>query len=207
MSRYNSIVPNLCNDMHNGDDARCASSNRITTGDLWLAAEIPKLMQSPAYADNGAILITWDESTLPPAQVPIGMFVISPLAKGGGYVSTNRYTHASTLRTMQEIFGVRPFLAAAATATSLGDLFRDDPMSTNNLRLMAGAAPTKGQFQFTLTGMTLGRTNVIRASTNLTNWVLLRTNVATSDTLDFGDPAAGDFIQRFYQMFELPRGE
>src|SRR6266571_886860 len=83
VSRYNFIVPNLCNDMHSGNDARCASSNRITTGDLWLAAEIPKLMQSPAYADNGAILITWDESTLPPIQAPIGMIVISPLCKGG----------------------------------------------------------------------------------------------------------------------------
>ncbi len=203
-ARYNFIVPNLCNDMHNDNDARCASSNRIATGDLWLAAEIPKILQSPAYANNGAILITWDESTLPPTQVPIGMVVISPLAKGGGYASTNCYTHASTLRTMQEIFGVRPFLAAAAAAISLGDLFRDDPVSTNNLRLMAGAAPTNGQFRFALTGTTFGRTNVIRASTNLSNWVLLRTNLATSNTMEFTDPGAGDFIQRFYQMLELP---
>ncbi len=204
VARYNFIVPNLCNDMHNGNDPHCASTNRITTGDLWLAAEIPKLMQSPAYADNGAILITWDESTLPPAQVPIGMIVISPLAKGGGYPSTNHYTHASTLRSMQEIFGVRPCLAAAATATSLGDLFRDDPVSRNNLRLMAGAAQTNGQFQFTLTGLTLGKTNVVQASTDLSNWVLLRTNIATSNTMDFTDPAAGNFIQRFYQMLEQP---
>ena len=204
VARYNFIVPNLCNDMHNGNDAHCASTNRITTGALWLAAEIPKIMQSPAYANNGALLITWDESTLPPTQVPIGMIVISPLAKGGGYASTNHYTHASTLRTMQEIFGVRPFLASAAAATSLGDLFRDDPGSTNNLRLMAGAAPANGQFQFTLTGTTFGRTNVIRASANLSNWVLLRTNVATSNTLDFTDPAAPNFNQRFYQVLELP---
>jgi len=204
VARYNFIVPNLCNDMHNLNDPQCASTNRITTGDLWLAAEIPKIMQSPAYADHGAILITWDESTLPPTQVPIGMIVISPLAKGGGYASTNRYTHASTLRTMQEIFGLRPFLAAAATVTSLGDLFRDDPVSTNNLRLMAGPAQTNGQFQFTLTGLTLGRTNVVQASTNLSNWVLLRTNVATSNTMKFTDPAAGNFIQRFYQSLELP---
>jgi len=204
VARYNFIVPNLCNDMHNANDSRCASSNRITTGDLWLAAEIPRIMQSPAYANNGAILITWDESTLPPTQVPIGMILISPLAKGGGYLSTNHYTHASTLRTMQEIFDVRPFLAAAATATSLDDLFRDDPMSTNNLRLLTRLAPTNGQFQFTVTGTTLGRTNLVRAATNLSNWVLLRTNVATSNMMDFTDPAAGNFIQRFYQLLELP---
>jgi len=204
MARYNFIVPNLCNDMHNENDARCASTNRIRTGDSWLAEEIPKLMQSQAYASNGAILITWDESTLPAKQVPIGMILISPLAKSGGYASTNHYTHASTLRTMQEIFGVRPFLAAAAAATSLGDLFRDDPAFTNNLHLLAGAAQTNGQFQFTLTGMTLGKTNVVRASTNLSNWVSLRTNIPVSNTMDFTDPGAGSFIQRFYQMLELP---
>jgi hypothetical protein len=204
VAHYNFIVPNLCNDMHNANDARCASFNRITTGDLWLATAIPRIMQSPAYADNGAILITWDESTLPPTQVPIGMIVISPLAKGGGYASTNRYTHASALRAMQEIFGVRPFLAGAAAAASLGDLFRDGPGFTNDLRLVTGAAPTNGQFQFALAGTTLGRTNVIRASTNLSNWVLLRTNVTTSNNLEFSDPAAANFIQRFYQMLELP---
>src|SRR5262249_22764604 len=133
VARYNFIVPDLCNDMHNANDARCASSNRIRTGDLWLAAEIPRIMRSPAYVDRGAILITWDESTLPANQVPIGMIVISPLAKGGGYLSTNHYTHASTLRTMQEIFRVGPLLHAATTATSLTDLFLDDPFSTNNL--------------------------------------------------------------------------
>jgi hypothetical protein len=204
VARYNFIVPDLCNDMHNANDARCASSNRITTGDLWLAAEIPKIMQSPAYTNNGAILITWDESTLPATQVPIGMIVISRLAKGGGYANTNRYTHASTLRTMQEIFEVRPFLAGAASAVSLGDLFRDDPGLTNDLRLLTPLGPTNGRFQFTVTGTTLGRTNVVRASTNLSSWILIRTNVPTSNTMDFTDPVAGNFIQRFYQLLELP---
>jgi hypothetical protein len=204
VARYNFIVPNLCNDMHNENDARCASANRITTGDLWLATEIPKIMQSQSYANNGAILITWDESTLPAKQVPIGMILISPLAKFGGYTSTNHYTHASTLRTMQDIFGARPLLAGAAAAAGLDDLFRDHAESTNNLHLLAGAAQTNGQFQFTLTGMTLGKTNVLRASTNLLNWVLLRTNIPVSNTMDFTDSAAGSFIQRYYQMLELP---
>ena len=99
---------------------------------------------------------------------------------------------------------MRPFLAAAATATSLGDLFTDDPDSRNNLRLIARAAQTNGQFQFSLAGLTLGKTNVVKASTNLSNWILLRMNIATSNTMDFTDPAAGNFIQRFYQSLELP---
>jgi hypothetical protein len=43
------------------------------------------------------------------------------------YSNTIRYSHSSTLRTMQEIFKVDPprypWLGAAATATDLSDLF------------------------------------------------------------------------------------
>jgi hypothetical protein len=52
------------------------------------------------------------------------MVVVSPLAKAN-YSNSIYYTHSSTLRTMQEIFGVRPFLRDAANATDLSDLFAD----------------------------------------------------------------------------------
>jgi hypothetical protein len=51
------------------------------------------------------------------------MLVLSPLAKGGGYKSTVAVDHGSTLRSIQEIFGVSPYLRAAATANDLSDLF------------------------------------------------------------------------------------
>jgi len=37
--------------------------------------------------------------------------------------STIHYTHSSTLRTIEEIFGVIPMLRDAANATALRDLF------------------------------------------------------------------------------------
>jgi len=37
------------------------------------------------------------------------------------------YTHSSTLRTVQEIFGVTPMLRDAANATDLRDLFVSFP--------------------------------------------------------------------------------
>jgi hypothetical protein len=122
-ARYNFITPNLCNDMHNLTG--CPSSDHIRNGDNWLATEIPKLMASDAYKNNGAIFITWDESE--GGDFPIGMIVLSPLAKGGGYTNSIAYNHSSTLRTMQEIFGVMPFLGDAAHATDLGDLFSAFP--------------------------------------------------------------------------------
>ncbi len=51
------------------------------------------------------------------------MIALSPFAKGDGYANTIPYTHSSTLRTIQRIFGVTPFLGDAAQATDLSDLF------------------------------------------------------------------------------------
>ena len=128
VARYNFITPNMCNDMHTS----CPPlENPTKQGDeRWLAKWIPQIMASGAYQDAGAIFVTWDESEYaadcPTADCPIGMFVLSPLAKGGGYTSTVPYDHSSTLRTFQEIFRVSPFLRAAASATDLSDLFKPE---------------------------------------------------------------------------------
>jgi phospholipase C len=196
VARYNFITPNLCSDMHG--DGRCPTTfDRIRTGDNWLSVEIPRIMHSQAYSNNGAIFITWDESTLPPAFVPIGMIVVSPLAKGGGYASTNHYEHPSTLRTTQEIFGVRPFLYAAATAPSLGDLFRPTFSITS-------ATMTNGQFHFILSGVTSNKTNVVQASTNLMDWVSISTNLVATNRLAFADTNATNFSGRFYRVMQWP---
>ena len=58
----------------------------------------------------------------PLANCPIGMIVLSPVGKVS-YQNTVAYDHSSFLRTMQNLFGVSPYLGAAATATDLKDLF------------------------------------------------------------------------------------
>jgi hypothetical protein len=47
-----------------------------------------------------------------------------------GAVSMTHTTHSSTLRTVQEIFGLSPFLGDAAKATDLIDLFNELPKAT-----------------------------------------------------------------------------
>ncbi len=125
VGRYNFITPNMCNDMH---DECPPFGNTTRQGDDWLATWVPKIQASSAYQDDGAIFITWDEAgtadSCPSADCPIGMIVLSPLARGGGYTNTVAYDHSSTLRTVEEIFGVSPFLRAAASATDLSDLFK-----------------------------------------------------------------------------------
>ena len=125
LARYIFITPNLCHDMH---DTCAPVSNAIRQGDNWLASEVPKILASPAYQNSGALFITWDEGA--GGDGPIGLLLLSPLAKGGSYCSTSHYTHSSLLRTIQEIFGVTPLLGDAANAPSLVDLFSTTIVNT-----------------------------------------------------------------------------
>ncbi len=114
IANYNFITPNMCNDMHDCD---------VSVGDSWLSTEIPKIMNSAAYRNGGAIFITWDEGENN-SDGPIGMIVVSPQAKGNGYSNSIHYTHSSTLLTMEEIFGLSVRLGGSGTATDLSDLFK-----------------------------------------------------------------------------------
>ena len=83
-------------------------------------------------------------------------------------------------------------------------------IGTGTIIVNAAAAPillesprvVGGQFEFDVTGLTTGRTNVLQFSTSLTSWTALQTNVASgsSNTLSVAvQPGA-----RFYQLFQLP---
>jgi hypothetical protein len=125
VAQYNFITPNLCNDMHGGSGC---PADLIATGDTWLSHQIPMIMGSQAYMNGGAIFVTWDESE--GGENPIGMIVLSPLAKGNGYhVTTNpiKYYHSSMVRTVEEVFGLTPLIADAANQQNLSDLFSQYP--------------------------------------------------------------------------------
>lgn len=61
---------------------------------------------------------------------------------------------------------------------------------------------TNGQFQFTINGVTPGKTNVVQSSLDLSSWTSISTNVALSNSLQIIDSAASNFNLRFYQTFE-----
>ncbi len=119
VARYNFITPNLIDDMHDGT---------IQQGDTWLQNNLPLILNSSAYKNGGAVFLTWDEGE--GTDGPIGMILLSPFAKGNGYHNTTHYDHSSTLRTMEEIFGVSPMLGGAANATDLSDLFTVSALAT-----------------------------------------------------------------------------
>ena len=93
---------------------------------------MPVILNSTAYKQGGVLFITWDEGEGGSApgdtgDGPIGMIVLSPKAKGGGYTNSIYYNHCSTLRTIEEIFHLTPILGDAANQTDLSDLFTSFP--------------------------------------------------------------------------------
>lgn len=191
--RFNFLVPNVTNDMH---DPSPGSPSTRKQGDDWLARELPKILNSQAYSNGGAIFITWDEGT-GSSDGPIGMIVLSPRAKGGGYNNSIYYDHSSTLRTVQNIFGLRPYLEDAAYATDLSDLFKSVKISS--------VKQIANNVQLTATNLIAGKTNYFQMSTNLafTNWINISTNVAAGTSLTTTNAGLGG-AQKFFRAVELP---
>ena len=130
--QFSFIVPD---DYHTGEKFEPGYSgtdprHKYLQQDNWLSTEIPKIMASAQYKAGGAILILWDEtafgnSTDPnPTNDPhSGCILMSPWAKKH-YGSSVAFTHVSTVRSIQEIFGATsPWVGLAGTSNDLQDLF------------------------------------------------------------------------------------
>ena len=112
---YSLIVPNLCNDMHD-----CS----ITTGDNWLKANLPAILNSPACTvDKCLLILTWDEDDGSQSNQVLTIFAGSG-AKTGGVTSSVAYTHFSLLRTIENIFGLPNQTSKDAAASPMTDMLR-----------------------------------------------------------------------------------
>ncbi len=193
IGRYNWITPNLTNDMH---DLAFGSSSALWQGDTWLAQELPSILNSSAFSNNGAVFLTFDENAFN-GYSPIMMAVLSPLAKGGGYVSTTFYDHSSTVRTMQDIFGVGPYLGDAVNATNLAELFHNPTLTPSR---------TIGLTRLDLSDIAVGKTNYVQSSPDLVHWTTISRVAAEfpHQTITVSDPDVGDQARRFYRVVEAP---
>ncbi len=66
---YSFIVPNLCNDGHD-EPCKDGKAGGPAQVNKWLKANVPPILHSPAYRDNGLLLITFDEAESPPDASP-----------------------------------------------------------------------------------------------------------------------------------------
>ena len=133
---FSFITPNLCDDGH---DAPCVdkATGGLVQADGFLRKWVPKIMDSPAYKSDGVLIILFDEASGPPgmdsssccgekglpgsSSLPggdgpgggiTGAVVLSPFVKAGT-VSDVPYNHYSTLRWVEDQFGL-PHLGYAA---------------------------------------------------------------------------------------------
>jgi acid phosphatase len=112
---YIFIIPNNCHNTHD-----CS----LNTGDSWLAANVPPLLNSSAFQGSGIVIVTFDESetdtTNGGGHIPT--IIAGPTVKTG-YRSTTFYQHQSTLRLMMKALGVFSYPNAAAAAPDMDEFF------------------------------------------------------------------------------------
>ena len=131
---YSFITPDLCNDGH---DEPCVDGTPggMVAANSFLKQWIPKILASPAYAEGGLVLITFDEAenhdadaccdepagpntpnpggpTPGPGGGRVGAVLLSDYIKPGT-VSKQAYNHYSQLRSFEDVFGL-PHLGYAA---------------------------------------------------------------------------------------------
>ena len=109
------ISPDICNDMHN-----CS----VATGDTWLKNNVPPILSSPACTtDKCLVILTWDEDDNKLGNQVLTIFAGSA-ARTGGATSDVSYTHFSTLRTIEDIFGLPTQTSNDASATPMLDMLK-----------------------------------------------------------------------------------
>jgi hypothetical protein len=109
------ITPNDCNDMHG---ASGCPSNLILAGDNWLSNNIAPVISSPWFAQNGIIIITWDEGgggTCCGGVATgghIATIVVTSNNKGLGKFNGTG-DHYGTLAAIEKAYGVNLLLASS----------------------------------------------------------------------------------------------
>jgi len=133
-ANFSVFTPNLCNDGH---DSPCASGQAggLPQINTFLLGFIPSIVNSPAYKQDGLLLITFDEAAEtdgssccgelpgPNSADPgltglgggvVGMVALSRYIKPGT-ISMMPYNHYATLKTIEDAFGL-PLLGYSQTS-------------------------------------------------------------------------------------------
>jgi hypothetical protein len=156
---FSYIVPDRCHDASPGP-CPDGGAGGLPAADGLLKALVPKILRSKAYKQGGLLVITTDEApssgesadsssccgqprfpnlsaaavaagaVAPEGGGQVGALLLSPYVKGG-VLNQEPYNHFSLLRTVEDIFGVKPLgYAAGAHVGSLEpSLFLAKPQS------------------------------------------------------------------------------
>jgi len=105
------VVPNQENDMHDG-----SPDNAIARGDRWLRENLDPYVRW-ARTHNSLLILTWDEDDGSSGN-RIPTLIVGARVRPGAYAE--RIDHYSVLRTIAEMYGLRPPGEAARAAAITG---------------------------------------------------------------------------------------
>ena len=98
-----------------------------------------------------------------------------------------------------------PYILTAKATDNSGATTTSATVNVTVARIeLISPAKTNGQFQFTVRGSVTGKTNLIQASSDLSNWTSIRTNLADGAAFLFSDPDSAVLNRRWYRVLELP---
>jgi len=114
---FSFISPNLCNA---GEPTECDAGVQDpgpAQADKFLSDWVPKILASPAYQQDGVLIITFGEAIPGVGGAPVGTLLLSKFLTPG---STNggAFTPYSIFRTVEDLFGLQRIAAGARTGTT-----------------------------------------------------------------------------------------
>ncbi|MBV9104360.1 MAG: hypothetical protein JO060_12285 [Candidatus Eremiobacteraeota bacterium] len=119
VAKFNMVIPNECEDGHD----LCGAYDRFRQFDNFLAREVPKILGSPAFGGDGLLIVTYDEwGDFTPHDKRVACVAVGPLVIPGT-TNPDHYNHYSLLRTLEDGYGLRPYLGGAATEKSIAGLW------------------------------------------------------------------------------------
>lgn len=128
------VIPDLVNDMHGVGNT--PTSKEIADGDRWLREHLDAYAQW-AKANKSLLIITWDEDgsqykypkflsqkiTTSPPQNQIATILVGSMVKPNA-TGDQTYTHYDLLRTIQDMYNLKPLLGNSDKAKDIIDIWQ-----------------------------------------------------------------------------------
>jgi acid phosphatase len=127
LANFTMIVGNIYDVGHNCAPTitNCTTQVELQQADAWLSSTLPQVLANKGFSGSGLLAITFDESaddnTNGGGQVAT---VLLGTNVQQGYQATGFYQHQSLLRLMLEAQGIAQLPNAAATAPSMGEVWK-----------------------------------------------------------------------------------
>jgi hypothetical protein len=162
---YSFITPNLCEDGH---DAPCVDKRPggLVSSDAFLRTWVPRILASPAFQQDGLLLVLFDEAenadataccdeqsgpntpnpggpTAGPGGGLVGAVALSPWIRPGS-INAHPYNHYGFLRSVEDIFGLSHLgYAGRAGLDAFGpDVYNGDGPTLVGPACLESALPT-----------------------------------------------------------------